>query len=176
MANIPNQTTSSDDDITQLYDKLKEDKAKLESAYNELKEACGLAEEQTFDLYVGLTEMKAEISGLIEERNSRQEVRDFIEDHVFKKIDLLWGSKKAPEPPILTTEDLLLKSPSWNTFKKKAEHAISKYPTWREKQPGSVNITNRLKPWLIESNRFNDRETGLLVPILKDKYPSDFPN
>ena len=175
MTNNPNKTTSSDEDITQLCDKLKEDKAKLESAYNELKEACGLAEEQTFDLYVGLAEMKPEISGLMDERNSRQEVRDFVEDHVFKKLDLLWGSKKAPVAPTPTAEHLLLKSPSWDTLKKKAEHAISKYPIWRKKQPGSVNITDRLKPWLRESNGFNDREATLLVPILKDIYPLDFP-
>jgi hypothetical protein len=161
MKNIPNQTTNSDDNNAPTYEELKEEKDRAVS--------------QTFDLFDNLAEMKGYLAALMSERDTKQDIKDFVEDHVFAQIDLLWKGRKTPIAPTANAENLLECSPPWAAFKKSVERAIIKYPTWRTSQTGAVNITNRLKPWLKETLGFNDREASIVVKLLKDIYPSDFP-
>jgi len=143
--------------------------------YQELmKDANAVNETQTFDLFFGLVEMRDYLTTLMLERDTKQDIKDFVEDHVFTQIDLLWGGK-SPIDPTPNAENLLEGSPTWTAFKKSVERAIIQYPTWRTNQKGAVNITDRLKPWLKETLKFDDRETSLVVKFLKDIYPSDFP-
>ena len=161
MKNIPNQTTNSDDNNAPTYEELKEEKDR--------------AVTQTFDLFYNLAEMKDYLAALMSERDTKQDIKDFVKDHVFAQIDLLWKGIKTPIAPTPNAENLLECSPPWRAFKKSVERAIIQYPTWRTRQKGAVSITNRLKPWLKETLGFNDREAGIVVKLLKDIYPSDFP-
>lgn len=189
MTNNPNKTTSSDEDINRLHDKLKETHKKLVSKHKklvlahkklvsengELKKTYSLSENQTFDLYVGLTEMKDEISTLMKERNSKQEVKDFVEDHVFRLICNI-GCVQPPNSPItpLSNDSILDSIPTWINFKSKAQVIVESFLSWRSKQPHAVRIGAHLTPWLMTEMGLSDREAYLVTSVLKDKFGKHF--
>lgn len=163
MTNIPNQTTSSDDDNASTYD--------------ELKEAPKSVDQEYYEFYFALLAMKRRITTLMEERNSKQGIKDFVEDHVFRLIDNIECAQPSNSPVTPLSDDSILDSiPTWKNFKSKAQVVVKSFPSWHSKRQNAVRIGADLTPWLTEEMELNDREAYVVTSVLKDKFKKDFPH
>ena len=142
--------------------------------YNDLKKALDIAEKQTFDLYFGLSSLKSDLSVLMEERNSKQDLRDFIQDHVYTRIDLIGESKQKHTSLISKSRTILNNSQTWKKQNNRLISVLHQYPSWRSGLNRKPTTTKDIKPWLINTFDFNDRETSLVLKIIIDSYPEDF--